>query len=58
MDLAPSDFHLFGPMKDEVHGQHFLSNNAIIAAAKQCITSASADYFFFYENGMQTLVCC
>jgi len=27
-DLAPSDFHLFGPMKDGLRGQHFPSNEA------------------------------
>jgi len=26
-DLAPSDFHMFGPMKDGLHGQHFPSND-------------------------------
>ena len=34
-DLTSSDFHLFGPVKDEVHGQHFPSNDAIIDAVKQ-----------------------
>ncbi|PNF14748.1 hypothetical protein B7P43_G08352 [Cryptotermes secundus] len=31
-DLAPSDFHLFGPMKDGLHGHHFPDNDAVIAA--------------------------
>ena len=53
LDLAPSDFHLFGPMKDGLCGQHFPSNNAIIRAVKQWVTSAGAD---FYECGMQALV--
>jgi histone-lysine N-methyltransferase SETMAR len=30
LDLAPSDFHLFGPMKDGLRGQHFRSNDAVI----------------------------
>ena len=29
-DLATSDFHLFGPMKDGLRGQHFRSNDAVI----------------------------
>jgi len=29
-DLAPSDFHLFGPVKDELHGQHIPSYNVIV----------------------------
>mgnify|MGYP001861435069 CR=1 FL=1 len=43
-ELVPSDFHLFWPIKDELHGQHFPSNNAIIAAVKQRVTSAAADF--------------
>ena len=52
-DLAPSDFHLFGPMKDGLRGQHFPSNDAIVRAVKQWATSAGADS---YERGMQALV--
>jgi len=51
--LAPSDFHLFGPMKDGLRGQHFPSNDAIVRAVKQWATSTGAD---FYECGMQALV--
>jgi len=29
-DLAPSDFNLFGPMKDGLHGQHFPSNDTVV----------------------------
>ena len=36
-------------------GQHFPSNNAIVAAVKQWVTSAGAD---FYEHVMQALVHC
>jgi hypothetical protein len=52
-DLAPSDFHLFRPIKDGLRGQHFPSNNAVIQAVKQWATSTGAD---FYECGMQALV--
>jgi hypothetical protein len=52
-DLALSDFHLFRPMKDGLHEQHFPSNETIIAAVKQWTTSSGAD---FYERGMQALV--
>ena len=51
--LAPSDFHLFGPMKDGLHGQHFPSNDAVVWAVKQWATSTGAD---FYERSMQALV--
>ena len=52
-DLAPSDFHLFRPMKDGLRGQHFPSNDAVVRAVKQWATSAGAD---FYECGMQAFV--
>ena len=35
LDLAPSDFHLFGPMKDGLRGQYFPNNDAVIQAVKQ-----------------------
>jgi len=49
-DLAPSDYHLFGLMKDGLRGRHFPSNDAVVQAVKQW---AGAD---FYECGMQALV--
>ena len=54
-DLAPSDFHLFGPMKDGLCGKHCSSYDAIIQAVKQWATFAGAD---FYERGTQALVHC
>ncbi|PNF23675.1 Mariner Mos1 transposase [Cryptotermes secundus] len=52
-DLAPSDFHLFGPMKDGLCGQHFPDNDAVIAAVRKWLASAGAD---FYGHGIQALV--
>ena len=52
-DLAPSDFHLFGPMKDGLRGQRFPSYDAVVPAVKQWATSAGAE---FYERDMQALV--
>jgi hypothetical protein len=51
--LAPSDFHLFEPIKDRLRRQHFPSNNTIVQAGKQWATSTGAD---FYECDMQALV--
>ena len=39
LDLVPSSFHLIEPMKDGLHGQHFPSSGAIVAAVKQWVTS-------------------
>ncbi|PNF28558.1 hypothetical protein B7P43_G12914 [Cryptotermes secundus] len=51
--LAPLDFHLFGPMKDGLRGQHFPDNDAVIAAVRKWLASAGAD---FYKRSMQALV--
>ena len=40
-------------MKDGLHGQHFPSSDAIVAAVKQWITSAGAD---FYKHSIQAFV--
>jgi hypothetical protein len=52
-DLAPSDFHLFRPMKEGLHGQHFPSYKAVVQAVKQWATCTGADV---YEHSMQALV--
>ena len=54
-DLAPSDFQLFGLMKNGLHGQHFPSTETVTAAVKQWVISNGAD---FYECSMQDLVLC
>ena len=54
LDLVHSDFYLFRPMEDGLRG-HVPSNDAVIAAVKQWVTPADAD---FYEHGVQTLVHC
>jgi hypothetical protein len=51
-DLAPSDFHLFGPMKDGLSGLHFPSYDAIVRAVERLATSAGAD---FYQRGIRAL---
>ena len=53
IDLVLSDLDLPGSTKNRLCGKHFPSNDAIIAAVKQWVTSAGAD---FYEHVMQTLV--
>jgi len=45
LDLVPSDFHLFGPIKDRLCGQHFPSNDAITTAVKQWVTPADVDFY-------------
>jgi hypothetical protein len=33
-DLAPSDFHLFGPLKDVLHGTRFEDGDSVILAVR------------------------
>jgi hypothetical protein len=51
-DLALSDFHLFGPMKDELRGQHFPSNDAVVRVVKQWATSAGAEFLRARHAGL------
>ena len=44
VDLASSHFHLLFRLKDGLYGQHFPSNETIITAVKQLVTSADADF--------------
>ena len=65
--IAPIDIHRwllnvsgdqmvdFSIVKDVLHGQHFHSNDAIIAVVKQWATSTGAD---LYQCSMQALVHC
>lgn len=50
-DAVPSDFHLFGSMKNGL--QHFPSINVIKAAVKQLVASTGTG---FYEHDMNALV--
>jgi len=54
-DLDPPDFHLLRMMIDGLRRQHIPTNNTVVAAVKQQVTSACTD---FYMNGMQALVHC
>ena len=44
-DLAPSEFHLFGPMKEGLCGQHFPSDGTTTAAGKPHVTSTGTGIF-------------
>jgi hypothetical protein len=53
-DLVPSDFRLFGPMKDGLHGKHFLATtpsyelwNSGPPPLVQTFTSAACRLLFF-----------
>jgi len=48
-DLAPSDYHLFGFVKDQLHGQHYETMEAIQKALHQCLRMAGTE---FYRKGI------
>ncbi|KAG8222260.1 hypothetical protein J437_LFUL001458 [Ladona fulva] len=52
-DLAPSDFHLFGPLKDGLRGEHFQGSDAVVKAVRKWLDSAGSD---FCKRGLLALV--
>ena len=48
-DLAPSDYHLFRFMKDQLHGQRYETTEAIQKAVRQCLRMAGTE---FYRRGI------
>jgi len=48
-DLAPSNYHLFGFVKDQLHGQHYETTEAIQKAVHQCLRMAGTE---FYRRGI------
>ena len=51
-DLAPSDFHLFGPLKQHLGGQRFDEDDALIADVQNWLHSLDATFF---EAGINSL---
>jgi [histone H3]-lysine36 N-dimethyltransferase SETMAR len=44
-DLAPSDYWLFGPMKDSLRGQRYETEKALMADLRKWIQAQSKDWF-------------
>ena len=53
-DLAPSDYHLFGPMKKMLGGQKFDSDAEVQSTVHKWLRQQSASFFF--ASGIQKLV--
>jgi histone-lysine N-methyltransferase SETMAR len=43
-DLAPSDYHLFPGLKNQLKGRHFSSDAEVIAAAETWLDGQSSDF--------------
>ena len=52
-DLAPSDFHLFGPLKDAHRGIHFEDEEAVKISVRQWVRKQNPA---FYRTGIHALV--
>jgi len=55
-DLAPSDYHFFGFMKNQMRGQHYVTNEALQTAVCQCLwqlerSSTAREYSNFQNVG-------
>ncbi|KAJ4445769.1 hypothetical protein ANN_12454 [Periplaneta americana] len=48
-DLAPSDYHLFGSVKEQLRGQRYESLEDIRKAVRQCLREDETD---FYSKGI------
>jgi len=45
-DLAPSKYHLFPGLKEQLKGRHFSSDAALIAAAETWLDGQHSEFFF------------
>jgi histone-lysine N-methyltransferase SETMAR len=43
-DLAPSNYHLFGFVKDQLRGQRFETREVIQKAVRQCLRMAGMEF--------------
>jgi len=51
-DLAPSDYHLFPGLKNQLKGRHFSSDAEVIAAAETWLDGKPSEFFL---SGLQKL---
>jgi len=52
-DLAPSDFHLFGPIKEHLRGQKFADDDEVMEAVQSWLKATPKSFFL---EGIRTLV--
>jgi hypothetical protein len=43
-DLTPSDYHLFGPLKDHLRGHHYETDEAVQEAVRSWLRGAGTDF--------------
>ena len=52
-DLAPSEFHLFGPLKDNLRRRHFSSDEEVKIVVRNWLKTQPVE---FYNEGIRALV--
>ena len=52
-DLAPSDYHLFPGLENQLKGRHFSSDAQVIAAVETSLNGQPSNFFFW--SGLQKL---
>ena len=52
-DLAPSNYHLFGAMKEELSGRHYADDEEVKTAARNWLRSHPSE---FYKAGIHALI--
>ena len=52
-ELAPSDFHLFGPMKEHLRGQKFADINEVMEVVQSWLKATPKSFFL---EGIRKLV--
>jgi hypothetical protein len=52
-ELAPSDFHLFGPMKEHLRGQKFADDNDVMEVVQSWLKATPKSFFL---EGISKLV--
>jgi hypothetical protein len=52
-DLAPSDFHLFGPLKNHLGGERFADDEEVETEVRSWLRQESKD---FYAAGFDALI--
>jgi histone-lysine N-methyltransferase SETMAR len=45
-DLVPSDFHVFGPMKEALRGRRLSSDKEVIGAVQNWLKTQANKFFF------------
>ncbi|KAG8227069.1 hypothetical protein J437_LFUL008508 [Ladona fulva] len=51
-DLAPNDFHLFGPLKNHLGGQRFEDDDAVVQEVTRWLRQQPKDFFAAGYGGL------